>query len=78
VEFEWACADANAGNTFILQTGAKKLTMKVAGTGTWDDYQVHWIGTMQLPQGRVEMKMRSQGPIRGALMDLKGVYLTPK
>ncbi len=78
VEFEWACADSSAGNTFVLKTGAKKLTMKVAGTGTWDDYQVHWIGTMQLPQGRVEITMRSQGPIRGALMDLKGVYLTPK
>lgn len=78
VELEWACADNNAGNTLVLHLGAKKFALKVAGTGSWDDYRVVWIGTVELPQGRVEASMRSQGPIRGALIDMKGVYLVPK
>lgn len=78
VELEWACADDNAGNPLVLQIGRKKMNLKVAGTGSWDDYRVVWIGTVELPQGRVEASMRSQGPVRGALIDLKGVYLVPK
>src|SRR4029077_18822851 len=71
VELEWACADDCAGNTIVLQTGTKKMTLTVAGTGTWDDYRVNWIATVDLPRGRVEVTARSQGPIRGALIDLK-------
>jgi hypothetical protein len=33
---------------------------------------------VELPQGRIEVAARSQGPIRGALIDLRGVYLVPK
>ncbi len=67
VELEWACADDSSGNVFSLQAGAKKLTHKVAGTGTWDDYKLIWFGTIELPQGRVEVSMRAQTPLRGAL-----------
>src|SRR4029077_19276397 len=49
VELEWACADDSAGNTLVLQAGSKKLIAKVAGTGTWDDYRVNWIATVELP-----------------------------
>ena len=70
-----ACADDCAGNTAKLQVGTRNIILKVAGTGTWDDYQVHWLNTVQLPQGRVEVSMRSGGAIRGALIDLKGIYL---
>jgi putative membrane-bound dehydrogenase-like protein len=78
VELEWACADDSAGNVFTLQAEGKKLTHKVAGTGTWDDYKVIWISTVALTEGKVEVTMRSQGAIRGALIDLKGIYLVPK
>ncbi len=78
VDLEWACADDSAGNIALLQIGAKKMTQKVAGTGTWDDYRLHWIGTVALPMGAVEVTMCAQGPIRGALIDLKGIYLAPK
>jgi putative membrane-bound dehydrogenase-like protein len=78
VELEWACADDSAGNTLIIQVGERKIVHKVAGTGTWDDYRVIWIATTDLPQGRVEATVRSGGPIRGALIDLKGIYLVPK
>jgi putative membrane-bound dehydrogenase-like protein len=78
VELEWACADDSAGNTLIIQVGERKIVHKVAGTGTWDDYRVIWIATTDLPQGRVEATVRSRGPIRGALIDLKGIYLVPK
>jgi hypothetical protein len=78
VEMEWSCADDCAGNTIVFEVGAKKMPLKVAGTGTFHDYRVHWIGTVELPQGRIEVTARSQGPIRGALIDLRGVYLVPK
>jgi hypothetical protein len=78
VELEWSCADDSAGNTLVIQSGEKKLTHKVAGTGTWHDYRVIWIATTDLPRGNIEVTMRSQGPIRGALIDLRGIYLVPK
>jgi putative membrane-bound dehydrogenase-like protein len=78
VELEWACADDSAGNLLLLQAGNKKIQLKIASTGSWDDYRVNWIATVELPQGRIEATARSQGPVRGALIDLKGIYLVPK
>ncbi|MCI0640586.1 MAG: c-type cytochrome [Gemmataceae bacterium] len=75
VELEWACEDGSAGNTFVLQAGAERLTAKVAGTGAWDDYRKAAVGILELPAGPVEISMRSQGAIRGALIDLKGIRL---
>ena len=36
------------------------------------------IATIDLPQGKLDVTARSQGPLRGALIDLKGLYLVPK
>ncbi|MCI0377968.1 MAG: HEAT repeat domain-containing protein [Gemmataceae bacterium] len=77
VELEWACQNSSAGNTFELLAGMEKLVVKVSGTGTWDDYSKAAVGSLVLPRGTVEISMRSRGAIRGALIDLRSIRLTP-
>jgi putative membrane-bound dehydrogenase-like protein len=75
VWLDWACADGSAGNAFVLQAGPQRLTAKVQGTGNWDTYRYARVGEITLAEGRVEVVFRAAGPIRGALMDLKGINL---
>ena len=49
----------------------------VAGTGTWDDYRGKDLGAVRLPAGAGELVIQSDGPINGALLDLRGVRLSP-
>lgn len=78
VEMEWACANDSAGNSFTLEAAGERLMAKVKGTGTWDDYRQAPAGLIMLPMGRIEITMRAIGPIRGAMIDLKGIRLAPK
>ena len=78
VWLNWACADASAGNHLVIQTAGEKLAHQVAGTGTWDIYRRAKIGVLTLPQGRYDVTVRSLGPIRGALLDLKGIQIAPE
>jgi putative heme-binding domain-containing protein len=75
VWLDWACADSSAGNTFVLIARAERFLGKVAGTGTWDTYRFARQGELRLSAGRQQIIMRSAGPIRGALIDLKEIKL---
>jgi putative membrane-bound dehydrogenase-like protein len=77
VWLDWACADAVAGNTWLLEGGQRPLRGKVAGTGGWDRYRQKKVGTLTLPAGTVRLTFRPDGPVRGALLDLRGVHLVP-
>jgi putative heme-binding domain-containing protein len=78
VSLEYACQNGTAGNTLVLQAGDEKVTWKVVGTGSWDDYKQAQIGTLALSAGEGTISLRSAGPIRGgALLDLKAVRLVP-
>jgi putative membrane-bound dehydrogenase-like protein len=74
----YACAKDSAGNTLALRTGKSFLAHKVAGTDSWDDYRGERIGELLLSAGTQELILRAEGPIRGALIDLKKVELAPK
>jgi putative membrane-bound dehydrogenase-like protein len=78
VWLDWACADNSAGNTFVLEAGAERLTGKVPGTGTWDTYRYERVGHLTLAAGEQQITFRAAGPIRGALIDLKAVKLIPQ
>src|SRR5205085_23548 len=73
-----ACDDKNAGNTLAVSTGKSRFTHKVASTGSWDEYRGERIGALQLAAGTQEIVFRSAGTIRGAMVDLKKVELSPR
>src|SRR5207248_5738997 len=77
VWLDWACADAVAGNAYVLEGGKAPLRGKVAGTGGWDSYRQAKVGAITLPAGTVRLTLRPEGRLIGALLDLRGVHLVP-
>ena len=77
VWLEFACDKSAAGNTLAVECGASRLAVKVESTGNWDAYQKKKVGTIELPPGAQRISVRADGPIQGALVDLKAIYLTP-
>jgi putative membrane-bound dehydrogenase-like protein len=77
VWLDWACDDKAAGNELALQVDTTRLTSKVLGTSTWDNYQQAKIGTIRLRAGRQQLVVRSAGRIRGVLIDLRSIKLVP-
>lgn len=77
VALDYACHNDAAGNSLVLEINGKRLTCKVAGTGTWDEYRAQKIGDIDLPAGEHELVIRAAGEIRQALIDLREVRLTP-
>ena len=77
VYLDAACANDSAGNAFALDAGGGTLRGKVAGTGGWDRYTLTKLGTVNLPAGASRITFRPDGTIRGALIDLRTLYLVP-
>jgi putative heme-binding domain-containing protein len=78
VWLDWACDDSVAGNAYVFEGGKEPLRGKVAGTGGWDKYRQRKIGTVGLAAGTQRLTLRPDGEsIRGALLDLRGIYLVP-
>jgi hypothetical protein len=77
---EWACADESAGNAFFVRIGQSIIRSVVGGTGpgTWANYQSIFLGEVTLPAGVHRLDFRPEGPIQGALLDLRAVVLTPR
>ncbi|MCA9263024.1 MAG: c-type cytochrome [Planctomycetales bacterium] len=77
VTLDYACDPPSAGNVFHLQIGDQVLSGRVEATGGWDEYDWKGIGSVQLPAGKFEALMRSEGPIEGVLLDLRTIILSP-
>ncbi len=77
VWIDWACDEGMKGNAYVVEAGRSRIDGKVAGTGSWDAYQRAQVGEVTLPAGPVRVEVRPEGPIRGALMDLRSVELRP-
>jgi len=78
VTIDYACDDGSAGNSFQIELGTQRLTGQVASTNNWDNYRRVKVGEMELTAGKHRLTFRSQGPIRGALIDLRDVKLAPE
>ncbi|MSQ96674.1 MAG: c-type cytochrome [Gemmataceae bacterium] len=74
----YACADGEAGNTLLLQSGKERVTHEIYGTGSWNDYRGIKIGQLHLSAGKQEITVRAEGKLRGPLADLKKVELSPR
>lgn len=77
VWMNYSCQDTAAGNMWVLQCGGSRLTGKIEGTGTWDDYRHTKVGEIDLAAGQQRLTFRSLGNINGYLCDLRGLELTP-
>lgn len=78
VYFDWACANDNAGNPYVLEIGSTTVNHEVAGTGGWSSYlRVRVAAAIELQAGVQRVKLRPGGPLKGALMDLRTVYIAP-
>lgn len=77
VYLDLACDAGSAGNTLVLDGADPPLHLTVAGTGGWDRYTSRKLGTVKLPAGLTRLTVRPDGPVRGALADLRTVYLVP-
>lgn len=78
IYFDWACANENAGNRYILEIGSTSIQQEVAGTGGWSKYlRVRVAAGITLQPGVQRVKLRPAGPVRNALMDLRAVYIAP-
>lgn len=78
VWLHYACHPDSEGNRFVVETGSSSLEGAVAGTGGWNRYRTVRLGRLALPAGKQQLSMRPQGPqMKGALLDLQGIYLTP-
>ncbi|HZU34430.1 MAG TPA: c-type cytochrome, partial [Gemmataceae bacterium] len=77
VWFEYACPAGLDVNRYVLQAGDQRMVRKVIGKGTWDDYQVRKVGRIRLAAGNGQITLKSVGPPRGALFDVKSIRLVP-
>ena len=78
VWIEWACDPGSAGNRFVVVGGDPALEATVESTGGWNRYALRRIGTLHLRPGRREILVRAAAPLRGALMDLRGIHLVAR
>jgi putative membrane-bound dehydrogenase-like protein len=77
VWLDHACDGGAAGNVLLLEGDKALLAVKVGSTGSWDAYRQVNAGKVKLPAGRVRLTVRSKGPVRGALIDLRELRLVP-
>lgn len=77
VYVDYACDNGDAGNRFAVDGVEPPLSGKVAGTGGWDRYTLVKLGTVKLPAGPGRITFRPDAPLRGALLDLRTLYLVP-
>ena len=73
-----ACHPGAEGNRFAVLAGTTRVEGAMPSTGGWDRYRPVKAGTVSLAAGAQTVTVRPAGDaIRGALMDLRAVYLVP-
>jgi hypothetical protein len=75
--FDFACDAGSAGNELVIEGANPAVRWKVTSTGTWAQYQTVRVGIVKLPAGEGRIVVRPSGPLRGALIDLRTVYILP-
>ncbi|MBL9125359.1 MAG: c-type cytochrome, partial [Planctomycetaceae bacterium] len=78
VMLDYACHNDSAGTSYCLETPAGPLRGEGEGPGGWSDYRTQRIGSVQLPAGTRKWGLRADGPINGAMLDLRAIQLVPK
>jgi putative heme-binding domain-containing protein len=74
---DFACDAGSAGNELLIEGANPTVRWKVTSTGTWAQYQTVRVGIVKLTAGEGRIVVRPAGPLRGALIDLRTVYILP-
>lgn len=77
VSLTYSCPGKVAGNEWVFEAGEEKLTGKVAGTASWEEFRSRDVGRLPLRAGLQRVVVRSDPGMRGPLFQLKAVLLTP-
>ncbi|MGJ7029637.1 neutral/alkaline non-lysosomal ceramidase N-terminal domain-containing protein [Niabella hirudinis] len=78
VYLDWSVSDANAGKSFEVAAGNKKIKSKADKTGSWFTYRTKKAGSIQLPQGKTTIELKSGNATeQGSMFDLRELRLVP-
>lgn len=79
VEMEWSVSDEDAGKSFVLESGAQKMTGKVEPSGSWETFRWKKVGQIQLNAGKQKIVFRPATKFsKGALLDFREARLVRK
>ena len=77
VSIGFACAPGTGGATYDVLVGDQKLSGTVRETGAWETFVTERLGAISLPAGTHLLKVVPTTMPGGAVMNLKGIGLTP-
>lgn len=78
VEWDYSVSPEAAGNAWQMEIGGKEsLSGTVASTGSWETFKTESLGTVELPAADNHVVVRSKGPVKGALLDLRAIRFVP-
>lgn len=76
VYMDWAVSDSEAGKSFVLDAGKKKIKGKTGKTGSWFTYKTEKIGTVHLSAGTQKFVLKSNSKSeKGSMFDLREIKL---
>ena len=78
LDLEYSNFNGKAGNSYEVLVDNLSLTGRAIGTESWIDYRPIRAGEVVLTAGVHRLEVRSSGPLRGALFDLRAVVLSPR
>jgi hypothetical protein len=78
VEWDYSVSPEAAGNAWMVEVGGKEvLSGTVIDTGGWQHFATQTLGTLSLPAADNAVVVRSKGPVKGALFDLRKIRFVP-
>lgn len=78
VEWEYSVSPEAAGNRWMMEIGGEEmLSGVVESSGNWETFKTVALGIVDLPAADNHVVVRSEGAVRGALMDLRAVRFVP-
>ena len=76
VYIDWSVSDSEAGKSFVVDAGKKKIKGKAGKTGSWFTYRMEKIGTVRLSAGTQKLVLKSNSKSeKGAMFDLREIKL---
>lgn len=77
VELLAGCEPGSEGNLFMVKCGDQALRGMVPATTRWRDFTLQYAGTVNLPAGPATLSIAPEPGLKGPLMNVKQVRLTP-
>lgn len=79
VEWDYSVSPEAAGNDWQLEIGGNEaLAGTILSTGGWETFKTVTLGTVVLPAADNHVVVRSKGPVKGALLDLRAIRFFPE